>query len=350
MFTEHTLVAAGKGASCTVCLQTWSSWKIRSACPGVPVYPFEDLPPYLKTLTALSRERKYPPDPEQWDGAYRILKSPYYRLVYDERKAIHRPLTERQQRAVDRRRQTMRARYGCRLCDTYYRKADAERFRHGVCSHCQGAGASWNRLIEWARHLVREEPLILDITTEPAERPISFTSQGPDIYYNREERRPMIEWWKPGTFLLTGYRVLRLSDGELECQVERITHEEDIFHLRHLVCPQPSALLAFPLVLMVSHCAADIAYRAATAGMGDRELNPNLEVLPLGYNEHARVGRSWTRILEVDSRGHTEREHLEEAASACGIIPEATESIAVLLRRFVIHLSQQETVALEEES
>jgi hypothetical protein len=83
-----------------------------SLLPGFVNHPWRGfLPGYLKTLTALEHERKYPPDPERWDGAYRILRAPYYRLVYDERKAMHVPLTEKQLAAIAKQKATMRARY-----------------------------------------------------------------------------------------------------------------------------------------------------------------------------------------------------------------------------------------------
>ena len=45
-FTKHKLQEIKEGnlrASCRLCGQTWKSYHVRSACPGVAVYPFEQL-------------------------------------------------------------------------------------------------------------------------------------------------------------------------------------------------------------------------------------------------------------------------------------------------------------------
>lgn len=332
-------------ARCTHCHQTWTSTNIRSACPGVPVYPFEELPPYLKTLTALARERKYPPDPEQWDGAYRILKAPYYRLVYDERKAIHRPLTEKQQKAVEKQRQTMREKYGCRLCDTYYRKEDQEWFKNGVCRRCQNAAESWNQLIAWAQHIVQEEPLILDIFTAPVDRPISFLGRAPHIFYNAAENRHLIEWSKPTTFLLTGYQVLHLVTGEPGRTVPTLTNEDEIFYLRHLISPQPSTLMPVPFVLMASSAVAEIAYRSAFFGVPEREQSQNIETLPYAWHYHVRSGRSWEPVFQHDT-GFTEREYIEDACDKFGLSYDRTISTGALLRLLVLHMAAQVAIVV----
>lgn len=345
-FTRHRLAEIKEGnlrARCAICGQSWTSSAVRSACPGVPVYPFEETPTYLKTLTALSRERKYPPDPEQWDGAYRILKAPYYRLLYDERKAISRPLTEKQLAAKERQRATMRARYGCRLCERYYHKEDQQWFKDGVCNDCQSAAHGWNTLIEWARQMVQEEPLLLDIMTNPAARPISFTGRAPDCYYDAATDQHLVEWWRPETYQLVGYQVMAFTTGELERDVPRITSEADLFELRHIISPQSSALLPAPLVLVVSEVVADIAYRAAwPANTKGRERNPNLEILPRAYHYQARVGRSWKRILEVDSRGYTELEHLQVACRACSVPVEQEDTPIALMRKWILRVAAQE--------
>ena len=349
-FTRHRLQAIKESnlrARCAICGQTWTSYDVRSACPGVPVNPFEQTPTYLKTLTALSRERKYPPDPDQWDGAYRILKAPYYRLLYDERKAIHKPLSAKRLAAKEKQQATMRARYGCRLCDRYYGKKDQDWFKDGVCSDCQNAARSWNTLIEWARRMVQEEPLLLEIFTNPVARPISFTGRAPDCYYDAATNQHLVEWWKPETYQLVGYQVMAFATGELERNVPRIREEADLYELRHFISPQSSALLPAPLVLMVSEVVADIAYRAAWPGnTKGRERNPNLEMLARAYHYQARTGRTWTRILEVDSRGYTELEHLQVACCACGIQIGQEDTPIALARKWILHVAAQEPIVI----
>lgn len=350
---QHTIIALKEGsirARCTVCLQTWTSRDIRSSCPGARVYHFEELPSYLKTPTALWREeRKVPPDYSKPNGAYRILKAPYYRLVYDSRSAIAQPLTERQIAANEKRKATMRQRYGCKLCDTYYRKDDLQWFKNGVCQHCQNAAGSWNSLIEWARHMLQEEAIILDITTEPEKRPISFTGQAPNCYYEKTTNTHLIAWSRPETFTLTGYQALSLTSGDVIHCIEQFTDEKDYIELRHLLIPPSSALVPYPLVLMTSDVTAEIAYRAARESKQQRERNPNLELLPIAYYYLARTGRTWTRILESDGSGRTERQHLEYAATTCEMQLEQDESTSALLRRFVLHLAAQERIEMEED-
>lgn len=346
---KHKLEAirdGNKRVRCTICQQTWTD-SPRVGCPGCPVYPFEELPAHYKTLTALWRERKYPPDPDRPDAAYRILKAPYYRYCYDERTALHQPLTEKQIAAKEKQRATMRAKYGCRLCDTYYRKEDQQWFQDGVCSRCQSAARSWNQLIEWARNQVDEEATILDITTAPPVRPIAFTGSAPDCYYDRATNTHLIEWHKASAFQLTGYQLISLLTGGLVRDVPRLTAQEDVFELRHYMSPLASILVPPPRTLVVSQVVAELAYRAAhTTG----ERNPNLEVLPMAYHYQARIERSWSRILEVDARGKDERGHLEHAASVCGLHLEEGESTGQLLRRFVLHLAEQEMIEIGESS
>jgi len=209
------------------------------------------------------------------------------------------------------------------------------------------AARSWNQLIEWARRIVYEEPVLLDIFTNPTERPISFEGRAPDCYYNEAESRHLIEWHKPETYQLAGYQVMNFATGALERDVSRIIQEDDLFELRHFISPQSSLLLPAPLVLAVSSVVVDIAYRAAWPGtFKKRERSSNIETLPLAYHYHARTGRTWTRILEIDGRGHTERQHLEAAAMAIGVELQEAETPAAVLRRFVLHLATLETIAI----
>lgn len=348
-FTSHRLIAyEDKKPTCLLCKQTWSSWKVRSACPGVPVYPFEEVPSYLKTFTALGRERKYPPDPDKWDGAYRVLKAPYYRLLYDERKAIHQPLTEKQIAANEKRKVTQRERYGCRLCDTYYRKEDVVHFSEDkVCLHCQNGKRSWNELLAWASHIMHEEPLILDIFTHPIERAVTDAGgKTPDCYYDPIERKMLFECFKPDAYQLIGYQTMHLLSGEIERRVEQIATQDELSYLQYLLSPYTSSLLPPPFVLMATSMAREIAYQAAWRGYGSEEhkKNENMDFVPKGYHYIARTGRTWTNILERGQHGHTERGMLEHACQTCDVVIGEQESIASMIRRFVLHLASQPEV------
>jgi hypothetical protein len=177
-----------------------------------------------------------------------------------------------------------------------------------------------------------------------------FLPVSPLSYFTRISVLGLIEWWKPETYLLTGYQVMNLATGELERKVDALTNDDDIFYLRHLIGPRSSVHVPYPLVLMVSAVARDIAHRGAFSGVRKGELNPNLELLPLAYHYHARTGRAWTRILEADVRGHTEHGHIAYACQACGLTVEDTESMATLLRRFVLHLAAQEPIIIKAQS
>ncbi len=231
-FTTHELEEVREGnarAYCRRCGQTWTSWNVRSPCPGVPVYAYEQTPSYLKTEWALSKERKYPPDPEQWDGAYRILKAPYYRVLYDERKAIHKPLSEKQLAAIARRKAATEQKYTCRICATFYTgRYDRRDFFDGVCNHCRYRTRHYNEQIEWALALLENRTTILDIQTDPEVQPYSVQDDTP---------------------LLTGYVAMDLETGEILRQGEMHTGD-DLFYLKHLVCPTHSDLEPYPWVVI----------------------------------------------------------------------------------------------------
>ena len=194
----------------------------------------------------------------------------------------------------------------------------------------------------------QEEALILDIRTDPPERPITFYGKAPSIYYDVHEDRHLIKWSDPATFPVIGYQTLDLLTGEIERDVE-ITKEEDLFYLRHLITPRESRLVPYPLVLVVSTVVADLAYQCVISGWaGVNTRNPNLDTLPLGYSYHARVDRSWEGILQHD-RGHTEREHLLHTCQVLGVKLEGTETPGMLLRRLVLHLAEQDPILVESE-
>lgn len=149
---------------CVRCKQTWTK-SPTSRCPEVPVLAAKD--PHFQTLTALEKARKYPLDATRPDAAYRLLRAPYYGWLYDERLCIHRPLTDARLNANEKRRTTMRARYGCRLCNRHYAKADQDLFRDCVCPTCQANVRDWNELIAWSRQMIEDGALVLHLETAP---------------------------------------------------------------------------------------------------------------------------------------------------------------------------------------
>ncbi len=333
-FTAHMLEQIGekgKQAKCTVCQQTWTSRSVRSSCPGVPVFPFEALPAHLKTLTALQRERNYPPDPDKADGAYRILKAPYYRLVYDERKAIHRPLSEKQLATIEKRKEAMRTKYTCRICNTFstgrYERRD---FHKGVCNKCQYAIGRYNEQIAWAQSLLENKTILLDIQTEPEVLPYSV---------------------QEGTPILISYTSMHLESGETLRQADMST-TEDLYYIRHLVCPMYSALVPYPWVLMLYGSELHtVRYELERNAKGLYLFNPNLtELLVTTHIEYTLEGNrpvsiySWRDIAW--NKGWTTRQTLEHICMLHGVDREG--STAKIMRRFVLHLAGLDMIHLDE--
>ena len=87
MYRHQTVIRNDKRVECALCKQTWKS-DPSGVCPGVKVYPFGQFPSDFKTFTQLKQEGKQPADRALPDGAYRILRAPYYRFFYDGRKAV----------------------------------------------------------------------------------------------------------------------------------------------------------------------------------------------------------------------------------------------------------------------
>jgi len=303
---------------------------VRSACPGVPVYLYEQTPSYLKTLTQLQRERKYPLDPEQWDGAYRVLKAPYYRLLYDERKAIHKPLTEKQLAAIARRKAATRQKYTCRVCHTFSTgRYDRRDFFDGVCNHCRYMTRRFNEQIEWARSLLDNQTVVLDIQTEPEIQP-----------YSAQEEKP----------LLTGYVAMDLETGAILQQAE-MQRTEDLYSLKYLVCPDFSALTPYPWVLNLDPGAL-YAVRFELERNNKRGVylfNPNLqELLATLHLEMALKDGRPTSVYGWKDLPHnqhmTARQVLEGVCILHEVPPQGTT--VELMRSLVLHLAALQPIEL----
>lgn len=341
MFTTHELQEIREGTArfrCRLCKQTWTS-SPRSACPGVPVLAEPD--PRYKTMTALEKERKYL-DWTKPDRAYRIRNAPYYNWLYDEKKAIPRPLTERQQAANEKRRATMRDKYGCRFCDIHYTAKDQERFVNRVCPKCQSHINGWNELVSWACQMVASQALILHLETLPAERPRDDYGTCPPAY-----RARMQAYFDRASYQLKGYAALELLSGETRFEHEQIETERDLQDLRYLLAPALSEIASAPAVVAPSPFAASIAHRL----LNTSAHNPAVHFIPHGYHYHVYRARAWHRVLgvyESINEGQTEREQLVSIRDTLGIPPErAYEPSAWLIRQIILYLAEQEPMQVE---
>lgn len=339
---------------CTICKQEWTA-SPRVACPGVPVLTERD--PHFKTMTALAKERKYPLDLEKPDAAYRILNAPYYGWLYDERKYLYQPLTEQQQQAAQKRRTTMKAKYGCRLCDNYYTAKDRARFHGDVCELCWSRATVWNELLAWCQALVEARAFTLTLETTPADRPLNDYGACPARFIDR-----MDAYFKASSYRLIGYEALNLVSGEQQFGVERIREPRDLLDLRYLLTPAISAIAQPPVVIAPGRFALDIAYRMldidsrrlsnAPGRKSPFELNPQLQIMATqGRRYHLYRDRAWHSCTAFSDsgleEGQTEYDQLTMVCERLGIIPErAFESTAMLMRRIILHLAAQELIAV----
>jgi hypothetical protein len=53
-----------------------------------------------------------------------------------------------------------------------------------------------------------------------------------------------------------------------------------------------------------------------------------------------------TRILEADSRGNAEREHLLTTCRVCGVQVDEADSTTALMRKLIMHLAAQEPIVI----
>jgi hypothetical protein len=350
--TDHRLERIHQGNQryrCSRCEQSWTS-KPASRCPGVPVVSGQE--PHFKTMTALKAERKYL-DWERPHAAYRTRNAPYYGFLYDERKAIQIPLTAEQAAANEKRQETMRARYGCRICTRHYTPKKRRHFRDGVCPNCYEKVDAYNRLITWSRQMIEARALLLDFFTLPPERPVTDYGQAPPAY-----RNDVLGFFRLDNYRLTGYAALDLVDGEIRYGTPAIRESRDLADLRYLLLAPAdgtplAGLATSPVVVAPGHFVVEIARRAlapTAAAARDLLLSQARDYFPRGYNYHARTPNTptgWTRIL-ADQQPLTERELLAAACDACGIVQErAFESSAVLMRRLILYWTALEPIHID---
>lgn len=253
----------------------------------------------------------------------------------------------------------MRERYGCRLCNIYYTAKDKKSFRGDVCSLCWSRSRVWNELIAWCQVMIEAHAFTLTLETDPADRPLANYGACPARFINR-----MDAYFRESSYRLIGYSALDLVSGEQKFGVERVKEYRDLLDLRYLLTPALSAITQPPVVIAPGRFALDIAYRVldidsrqlsnAPGRRSPFELNPALEIMPTqGGRYHLYRDRAWHSCLAFDEngmeKGQTEYEQLTMVCDWLGIIPErAFESSALLMRRIILHLAEQESMVIEE--
>ncbi len=167
---DHQLSLLSDGQyTCALCQQKWRT-QPRSSCVGVPCYQYGCWPDHLYTATQLCRMHLKPPD--EPDGYYSLVKSPYRRLLYDITKAMPRRVpTERQRAAISKMRAALVEKYTCQGCGRY--DASHGQSRSGVVGgYC---AACWRelrrrrrqaRVCAWAKaYLEAGDFIVLDSET-----------------------------------------------------------------------------------------------------------------------------------------------------------------------------------------
>lgn len=160
---RHQLEAIHEGSArlcCTVCRQTWTSVDVRSACPGVPTFASWASVPADRFVTWTElRRRHYTASRSVPHASVRMLKSPYFRYVYDLQRTTQVSLSPERLAALVKAKQTSLARFTCRMCSRYYASPDERQALVAqVCKHCQREVREWNRRVAWAREMFLLSP------------------------------------------------------------------------------------------------------------------------------------------------------------------------------------------------
>ncbi len=167
---EHQLEAMqaeGVRLRCTVCQQTWTSRHIRSVCPGVPTFASWTSVPADRFVTWTElRRRHYTAIRAVPHAAVRILKAPYYRYLYDIERSTPVIIPPEREIAIEKARRSLAERFTCRMCGHFYRSPDKRKaFIAQVCDHCQEQVRKWNKHLAWAREMVQQQAVLLDVQT-----------------------------------------------------------------------------------------------------------------------------------------------------------------------------------------
>jgi DNA polymerase III epsilon subunit-like protein len=137
---QHQLEAIREGSArwrCTICQQTWTSRDVRSVCPAVLTFAsWASVPAdHFVTWTEL-RRRHYTTRRAAPHAAVRILKSPYFRYLYDIQRSTPVLLSEKRQAAIAKAKATSQAHFTCCMCQEYVTSQEARKaFVDQVCQH-----------------------------------------------------------------------------------------------------------------------------------------------------------------------------------------------------------------------
>lgn len=180
---RHQLKAIREGSArlrCIVCQQTWTSRDVRSVCPGVPTFASWASVPADRFVTWTElRRRHYTTSRAIPHAAVRVIKSPYYRYLYDLQRSTPVSITPEREAAIAKAKQTSLARYTCRMCGTYYASPEARNAMvDQVCQHCQWEVREWNQHVAWAREMLEREAVLLEVETSQPDPEQSGQSVG----------------------------------------------------------------------------------------------------------------------------------------------------------------------------
>jgi DNA polymerase III epsilon subunit-like protein len=155
---------------CTVCQQQWRSYS-QTRCPGVVTYrSWSEVPERFVTWTELQR-RRLQTSRALPSAAVRILKSPYFRYLFDSEQATPRLVSPARQAATLRQEMVRRERYTCARCQTYQQRRREQEAFHvelHLCDPCYEGITAWNKQIAWARERLAGNALVCQATYHSA--------------------------------------------------------------------------------------------------------------------------------------------------------------------------------------
>lgn len=220
--TQHQFIETRRSSDnrkvrrCTVCEQEWTGEPGRRIyCPGVPVVRWSQDRGTLRTATQAKKEYYVLSADAKPVAVLRLDSDPWYVWLYDMSGVEQRLPSEEQRQQTARREQTIREKYGCRMCSKRYLKRDAAGHTNGVCYNCYNKAREWNRLLAWSRDRVADQLQILDLVTEPEARPMDIAGK---------------------KFQLSGYRSYDFSGGNLIGEGNLVSKEDyaSFFYLLHM--------------------------------------------------------------------------------------------------------------------